>query len=138
MPPVIQSLINPPIMDEELKKKLGSDPDGLLTYEYIANHIDSVEPQLPWLVDNMIAVDLTGQFVISAARYLYAIDREGFAPHIDRLIKAGIEKDRERRYLGDMLIQMYGPDYADRAEELSKTDDNFRRIYKRLFPKSAI
>lgn len=125
-------------MEEEARKKLSADPDGLLTYEYIANHIDTVEPELPWLVENMERVDLTGQFVISAARYLFAIDPAAFAPHIDRLIKSGIEKDREHRYLGDMLRQMYGPDYAERSEELSASDDNFRRIYKRLFPISAI
>jgi hypothetical protein len=125
-------------MEEDIKKKLSADTDGLLTYEYIANHINTVEPELNWLVDNMIRVDLTGQFVISAARYLFAIDAEGFAHHIDKLIKAGIEKDREHRYLGDMLLHMYGPDYAAHAEELSAKDDNFRRIYKRLFPTSAI
>lgn len=125
-------------MEEDIKKKLTADPDGLLTYEYIANHIDTVEPELPWLVENMERVDLTGQFVISAARYLFAIDPDGFAPHIDRLIKSGIEKDREHRYLGDMLRQMYGADYAERSAELSASDDNFRRIYKRIFPTSAI
>lgn len=125
-------------MEEDIKKKLSADADGLLTYEYIANHIDTVEPDLPWLVENMVKVDLTGQFVISAARYLFAIDPAAFSPHIDLLIKAGIEKDREHRYLGDMLRQMYGADYADRADELSASDDNFRRIYKRLFPTSAI
>lgn len=125
-------------MEEEIRKKLTADPDGLLSYEYIANHIDTVEPDLPWLVDNMIRVDLTGQFVISAARYLYAIDPLTFAEAIDRLIKAGIDKDRERRYLGDLLRQMYGADYTERAAELSATDDNFRRIYKRLYPVSAI
>ena len=125
-------------MEEDVKKKLSTDPDGLLTYEYIANHIDAVKPDLDWLVGNMEKVDLTGQLVISAARYLFAIDPVGFAPNIDRLIKAGIEKDREHRYLGDMLQQMFGPDYADRAAELSAADDNFRRIYKRLYPTSAI
>lgn len=125
-------------MEEEIRKKLTADPDGLLSYEYIANHIDTVEPDLPWLVDNMIRVDLTGQFVISAARYLYAIDPQAFAEAIDRLIKAGIDKDRERRYLGDLLRQMYGAGYTERAAELSATDDNFRRIYKRLYPVSAI
>lgn len=25
-------------MNEDLKKAVGKDPDGLLTYEYIANH----------------------------------------------------------------------------------------------------
>ena len=54
-------------MEEDTKKKLQADPDGLLTYEYIANHIDTVEPDLSWLVDNMQRVDLSGQFVISAA-----------------------------------------------------------------------
>ncbi len=125
-------------MEEDVKKRLANDPDGLLTYEYIANHIDTIEPELAWLVENMENVDLTGQFVISAARYLFAIDPIAFAPHIDKLIKAGIEKDREHRYLGDMLRQMYGADYAERADELSAIDDNFRRIYKRLFPSSAI
>ncbi len=33
---------------------------------------------------------------------------------------------------------MYGPDYADRADELSAADNNFRRIYKRLYPNSVI
>lgn len=125
-------------MEEETRKKLAADTDGLLSYEYIANHIDSVEEDLPWLVDNMIGVDLTGQFVISAARYLYAIDPEAFATAIDKLVKAGIDKDREHRYLGDMLRQMYGDDYETRAAELSASDDNFRRIYKRLYPTSAI
>lgn len=125
-------------MEEDIRKKLEADPDGLLSYEYIANHIDTVEQELPWLVENMVRVDLTGQFVISAARYLFAIDPEAFAPSIDALIKAGIDKDRERRYLGDMLRQMYGADYAERAAELSAADDNFRRIYKRIYPTSAI
>lgn len=125
-------------MEEDIRKKLEADPDGLLSYEYIANHIDTVEQELPWLVENMVRVDLTGQFVISAARYLFAIDPEAFAPSIDALIKAGIDKDRERRYLGDMLRQMYGADYAERAAELSADDDNFRRIYKRIYPTSAI
>lgn len=125
-------------MDEEVKKKLAADTDGLLTYEYIANHIDTVEPDLPWLVENMKQVDLNGQFVISAARYLFAIDAERFASYIDTLVKAGIDKDRERRYLGDMVRQMYGADFAEHAEELSAKDDNFRRIYKRLYPSRGL
>ena len=36
------------------------------------------------------------------------------------------------------MEQFYGADYADRADELSAVDNNFRRIYKRLFPQSAI
>ncbi|MDY3858119.1 MAG: hypothetical protein SO006_04575 [Muribaculaceae bacterium] len=116
------------------KKKLAADADGLLTYEYIANHIaDMDDADLDWLVENMINVDLTGQFVVSAARYLYATDPEEYAPAVDRLVAAGIEKDRERRYIGGLLEALYGADYAARAAELSANDDNFRRIYKRLF-----
>ena len=48
-------------MQEELKKRLSKDPNnGLLTYEYIANHIGSVDKILPELVEIMIMVDKTG------------------------------------------------------------------------------
>ena len=84
-------------MQEELKKRLSKDPNnGLLTYEYIANHIGSVDKIMPELVEIMIMVDKTGQFVVSTARYLHAIDPKKFANSIDKLIKAAIEKDRER------------------------------------------
>ena len=91
-------------MEEDTKKKLQADPDGLLTYEYIANHIDTVEPDLSWLVDNMQRVDLSGQFVISAARYLFAIDPVRFAPYIDRLIKAHNRKNGEGDKLRDTAL----------------------------------
>ena len=125
-------------MEESEKKRLLADADGLATYGYIANHIETCADDMDFLIDNMARVDVTGQFVVSAARYLFAIDGEAFAGAIDRLVSLGIEKDRERRYLGAMMEQFYGADYAARAEELSATDDNFRRIYKRLFPTSAM
>lgn len=59
-------------MEEELKR-LRADADGLLTYEYIANHIDACANMMPELVSNMIDVDKSGQFLVSAARYLCAI-----------------------------------------------------------------
>lgn len=121
-------------MDQELKKQLANDPDGLLTYEYIANHIGLCDDIMDELVDNMILVDGSGQFVVSAARYLHAIDSARYAAVIDRLVVASIEKDREHRYLPALIESLYGADYADRAEELSATDNNFRRIYKRLQP----
>ncbi|MCM1110193.1 MAG: hypothetical protein NC336_03190 [Clostridium sp.] len=121
-------------MDEELKKKLGKDPDGLLTYEYIANHIGACDHIMPDLVDNLITCDPNGQFAVSAARYLNAIDSEGYRDHIDRLIAAAIEKDRERRYLVDLLQSIWGEDYQEHAAELTASDNNFRRIYKRLYP----
>lgn len=121
-------------MEQELKKHLSQDPDGLLTYEYIANHIGECDDIMGELVDNMILVDPTGQFMVSAARYLYAINPETYADSISRLISTAIEKDRERRYLPDLVTAIWGDDYRDRAEELMATDDNFRRIYKRITP----
>lgn len=123
-------------MDDELKKRLEKDDSGLLTYEYIANNINNANfPQeVDELVDNIIRVDKTGQFVVSSARYLNAIDKETFAPQIDRLIKAAIVADRERAYLGVLAASIWGDDYKERATTLIASDDNFRRIYKRLYP----
>ena len=122
------------VMTKEDIKRLKADSDGLLTYEYIANNIDSDELELDWLVDNVILVDLTGQFIASAARYLHAIGPTRYAEQISKLVDAAIGKDREHKYLPDLLVGIYGKDYQDQAETLSATDDNFRRIYKRLFP----
>lgn len=122
-------------MDEDLKKKLAADPDGLLTYEFLANNIGSVDAIMDEIIDNMIAVDHNGQFSVSAARYLNALDAAKYAPHISRLIAAAIDKDRERSYIAQLLPEIWGTDYAERAESLSAADNNFRRIYKRVYPK---
>lgn len=125
-------------MTEDDKKQLSLDPDGLKTYEYLANHIDTCGDDIDALVENMIDVDLTGQFLASAARYLHAIDAKGYADAVRKLVAATIDKDREHRYLADLLQSIYGEDYQARAEQLSASDNNFRRIYKRLFPKTVI
>ena len=122
-------------MNSDLKKILGSDTAGLVSYEYLANHIDSCQDVINDIIENIIRVDKTGQFDASTARYLNAIDKETFAEYISRLIAAAIEKDREHRYLGDLLQGIWGEDYAKHVDELNAKDDNFRRIYKRLFPK---
>lgn len=123
-------------MTEDEKKRLELDSDGLLTYEYIANHIGTPELEIDWLVNNMKHVDMNGQFTGSAARYLHAIDPEQYRAQISDLIAATIDKDREHRYLPALLQGIYGDDCEKRAEQLSATDDNFRRIYKRLHPTS--
>ena len=122
-------------MNSDLKKILDSDTDGLVSYEYLANHIDSCQDVINDIIENIIRVDKTGQFDASTARYLSAIDKETFAEYISKLIAAAIEKDREHRYLGDLLQGIWGEDYAEHVDELNAKDDNFRRIYKRLFPK---
>lgn len=125
-------------MDSNLKKQLSEDTTGLATYEYIANNIDVIDADLPELVEIIINVDGSGQFVVSTARYLHAIDSQRYAQSIDMLVKAAIEKDREHRYLGDLVASLYGADYKENAKELSAKDDNFRRIYKRLYPSTII
>lgn len=121
-------------MDEQLSKKLSKDPNGLMTYEYIANNIQTIDDIIPELVDNLILVDKTGQFIVSTARYLNAIDSNRFADSIDRLVKAAIARDREHVYLADLAVSLWGPDFREKAAQLCETDDNFRRIFKRLYP----
>lgn len=126
-------------MTDDDKKKLKQDKDGLVTYEYLANHIGECGPEeIDTLIENMASVDLSGQFMASAARYLYAIDPDSYAPAVKKLVSLAIDKDREHKYLPDLLQGLYGEDYEERAAELCASDDNFRRIYKRLFPTTII
>lgn len=122
----------------ELEKILSSDPDGMASYEYLVNHTDSDIDTIGRVADNIIRIDSTGQFVSSAARFLSAVGGDSFRPVIDRLIGAAIEKDRNHAYLPDLLTAVWGDDYASRAGELREKDDNFRRIYKRLYPSGAL
>lgn len=122
-------------MDATLTKRLKSDTNGLLTYEYIANNINDIDDVINELVENIISVDRTGQFVVSTARYLNAIDNDKFKTSIDVLIKAAIDKDREHVYLPDLAASIWGTDYKEHADEIATNDDNFRRIFKRLYPK---
>ncbi len=122
-------------MDDALTKRLQNDETGLLTYEYIDNNINNgIEDDLDLLVDNIIRVDKKGQFVVSTARYLNAIDKKAYELQIDKLIKAAITVDRERAYLPVLAASIWGDDYKQRATQLTATDDNFRRVYKRLYP----
>lgn len=126
-------------MTEEQTKKLAKDPDGLATYEFLANNIGTLdEADLDTAVENMTRVDLTGQFLASAARYLHAIDAGAYAEPVRRLVAAAIDRDRNHAYLPDLVTAIYGDDYHSRATVLCQSDDNFRRIFKRLCPSSPI
>lgn len=85
---------------------------------------------MPELVDNIIKVDRNGQFIVSTARYLAAIDKEKYSDSISKLLDASIEKDRDRKYMPSLLASIWGEDYVEKAEGLSASDNNFRRIYK--------
>lgn len=121
-------------MEETIRKKIDSDTTGLVTYEYLCNNIGACDCDLPYLVDNIIKIDADGQFTVSAARYLHAIDGNCYGEAVDRLIAAAIGKDRDRKYIGGLLQCIWGDDYQERAEQLKNESDNFRRIYKRVYP----
>lgn len=122
----------------ETLKSLAGDKDGMATYDYIVNNVDTCIDSMPELYDNLRRVDISGQFLASTARFLCAIDREKFAAWITPLVEGAIEKDRERRYIGSLLQAIWGNDYKERADELKAADDTFRRIYKRIYPADGI
>lgn len=111
---------------------------GLEAYQYIVDNCETCGDEMSECIARLRSVDSTGQFLASTARYLAALDREKFEPWLTPIIEGAIEKDRERRYIGSLLNAIWGDDYMDRAEELKATDNNFRRIYKRIYPDTAL
>ena len=124
--------------EQEIKTLKDADSDGLLTYEYIANNIGDCDADIPQLAEVLRDVDPTGQFTASAARFLNAINPTEYADTVRQLVAATIDRDRERRYLPELMESLYGTDYEKRAAELSAADNNFRRMYKRLYGDSAM
>lgn len=120
-------------MDETTIKALTSDPSGMLTYEYMVNHIVDCPNCMDFLVETIKSADKSGQFTASSAIYLSAVDDVRFAKYVSELVNATIERDRERRYLPQLAAAIWGPDYVEKNAEFMN-DDNFRRIYKRLYP----
>ncbi len=114
--------------------KEAQESRGMRIYEYIVDNVSTIGSELGDKIEELKEADTTGQFMASTARYLAAVDRERFEPWLAPLIESAIEKDRERRYIGSLLEAIWGEDYEDHADELRKSDDNFRRIYKRLHP----
>ena len=123
---------------ETLPKNLVNDIDGMATYDYIVNNEETIEEMMDILVENLRKVDMSGQFLASSARFLHAVDAERFHAWIPQLVEGAIEKDKERKYIGSLLEALWGQDYAERAGELQRSDDNFRKIYKRLYPADAL
>lgn len=114
------------------------DSDGLKTYEFIVNHLEEISnEQLDELIDHLANIDHSGQYLASGVRYMNGVDKARFSPQIERMTSWIIDRDREHKYLGDLILALYGADYYDRVEELAK-DNNFRRMYKRLFPNSPL
>ncbi len=122
----------------ETLKNLSEDTDGMATYDYIVNNVDTCLDCMPQLIDNLKRVDISGQFLASTARFLCAVDREKFSSCLTPLIEGAIEKDRERKYIGSLLQAIWGPDYMENADRLKASDDNFRRIFKRIYQPNGI
>ena len=69
-----------------------------------------------------------------ASIYLGALDRGRYAPLVNAMVEAAIDRDREHRYISQLLPALWGDDFMARAEQLRISDNNFRRIYKRIYP----
>lgn len=120
-------------MDSNINKE-NLEEAGMSVYQYIVDNCENCADEMPSLIRKLTEVDTSGQFLASTARYLAAVDRQHFETWLAPLIEAAIDKDRERRYIGSLLQAIWGEDYADRVDELKASDNNFRRIYKRLYP----
>ncbi|MCM1005065.1 MAG: hypothetical protein NC402_02080 [Prevotella sp.] len=118
--------------------KENETPDGLKAYEFLVDNINGDKQLINKAVCDVIEADNSGQFCASAARFLSAIDADNFLSEIDSLLKSVIEKDREKHYMPALLPTIWGDDYMVHAEELRDSDDNFRRIFKRVHPTGII
>ncbi|MGM9864656.1 MAG: hypothetical protein ACI30P_00030 [Muribaculaceae bacterium] len=124
--------------EKEIKELKDRDKDGLLIYECIANNAGQDDACLPELCKALAEVDLSGQFTASAARFLHAVDSTRYADLVRPLVSATIDLDRERKYLGDLFQCLYGPVEGLDVAAMSAADNNFRRMYKRLFADTAM
>ena len=124
--------------EKEIKELKDRDKDGLLIYECIANNAGQDDACLPELCEALAEVDHSGQFTASAARFLHAVDSTRYADLVRPLVSATIDLDRERKYLGDLFQCLYGPVEGLDVAAMSAADNNFRRMYKRLFADTAM
>lgn len=111
-----------------------AEDKAMSVYERIVNAEGSNPQWLPDLVDELCRCDETGQYLCSGARYLHAIDAQSYAPLINVLTEAAIDRDREHRYIAQLLPTLWGEDFQLKADKLRLSDNNFRRIYKRIYP----
>jgi len=121
-------------MMETSCEKENLEQKGMEVYQYIVDHCETCCDEMENLIAQLRQVDTSGQFLASTARYLAAVDRKKFEPWLGFLIEGAIDKDRERRYIGSLLKAIWGDDFELHVDELNSTDNNFRRIYKRIHP----
>lgn len=117
-------------------KEADRSSEGMALYDQLVNNLTDTNLDVMSLIEKMAQADDTGQFLCSSARFLAAIDRDQYAPFINTLVDKAIGKDRERRYIGSLLKALWGDDFLQHADQLREKDDNFRRIYKRVYKTS--
>ncbi len=118
-------------MQDEINAR--SEDEGMSVYEYIVDNVDSDNLVMGDMILKLKRCDMSGQFLASTARFLAAVDRTRFEHWIAPLVEATIEKDRDRRYIGSLLEALWGADYMKNSAVLCEKDDNFRRIFKRIY-----
>lgn len=111
-----------------------ADQAAMECYEQIVDNAETEGFDIVNAVEKLKETDMSGQFLCSTARYLSAVDDEKYHKWIAPLVEAAIDKDRDRKYIGSLLQALWGEDYMNRSASLCETDNNFRRIYKRIFP----
>lgn len=125
-------------MKKEDLEKIKKAQDGLTVYEFLVNNLEDMDSDdMKLIVDVLDRADRTGQYLASGARYMNALDKDKYDEHIKRMTSLTIDRDREHNYISDLITALYGAEYYDRVKELAG-DDNFRRMYKRLFPEGAL
>lgn len=124
-------------MNKDDFKDLEKDVTGLKTYEFLINNLFSLsDDNIISIIDKMSDIDNTGQYIASSARYLNAVDSNHFRDIVKKLVSIIIDKDREHRYIKDVMTAIYGEDYLEKSASYSD-DNNFRRLFKRIHPTGA-
>lgn len=102
-------------------------------YEQMVNAESTSPETLPSLVEQLKECDDSGQYLCSGARYLHALNAAAYGPLVSYMVEAAIERDREHRYISQLLPAIWGDDFMENADKLRLADNNFRRIFKRIY-----
>lgn len=107
---------------------------ALGVYEQIVNAEASAPEELPPLVEELKRCDDSGQYLCSGARYLHALSPDSYSSLVSSMVEAAIDRDREHKYISQLLPALWGEDFMQNARQLRISDNNFRRIFKRIYP----
>ena len=107
---------------------------AMRVYEAMVDAESTASDRLDSVVAELIACDETGQYLCSGARYLHALNGPKYEKLVNAMVEAAIDRDREHRYLSQLLPSLWGENFMENADQLRLSDNNFRRIFKRRYP----